>query len=118
MTQIAGVNLVDMKKSKESLSPSSVGKITPDPYSYDHRITLDGATLNKMKVGETPKVGDVFHVMGEGHVHSVDSVQHAGQEPTLRVGIQLRKMGVKKKEGTPADGAFAAVEKGIKDAGE
>ena len=118
MTTIAGVKLANMARSKESLSPANVGKISPDPYSYEHRISLDQDALDKLGVTETPKVGDVFHVMGEGHVHSVNSDSSLkDQKPRVSVGMQMRKMGVQKK--TPAaGGAFAAVSKGVKDANE
>lgn len=104
-----------MKRPKESLAPGNVGKISPDPYSYNHRISLDQDALDKMGVTETPKVGDVFHVMGQGHVHSVSSDNSLGSKNSLRVGVQLRKIGMQKK--TPAaGGAFGAVSKGVKEA--
>lgn len=109
MTTIAGVKLGNMAKSKESLKPGNVGKISPDPYSYEHRISLDADAANKAGMGATPKVGDVFHVMGEGHVHSVSDTGNG-----VQVGIQLKKLGVKKKQ---KGGALGAVESGIKDAG-
>lgn len=118
MATIAGVKLADMKKPKESLSPGNVGKISPDPYSYEHRISLDQDALDKLGVTETPKVGDVFHVMGEGHVHTVNSDHSISGKSNLSVGLQMRKMGVKK-QGTPAaSGAFGAVSKGVKEADE
>ncbi len=117
MTTIAGVKLANMAKPKESLSPKNVGKLSPDPYSYEHRISLDQDALDKMGVTETPKVGDVFHVIGQGHVHSVSQDNSLNGPPRLNVGMQMRKMGMQKK--TPAaNGAFAAVSKGVKDAGE
>ena len=119
MATIAGVKLANMAKPKESLKPESVGKLTPDPYSYNHRITLDQDALDKMGVTATPKVGDVFHVLGEGHVHSVDMNHSAGGKQNLSVGVQMRKMGMKPKGSTPkAGGAFAAVSKGVDEANE
>ncbi len=118
MTTIAGVKLADMKRSKESLKPGNIGQISPDPYSYDHRISLDQDAMDKLGVTETPKVGDVFHVMGEGHVHSVDASSNASGMSSMRVGLQMKKMGMKPK-GTPSsEGAFDAVNKGVKDANE
>lgn len=124
MTTIAGVKLASMaSKSKESLT--SPGKLSPDPYSYNHRIALDQDALTKLGVSATPKVGDVFHIMGEGHVHSVNANSSLEGKPSLSVGIQMRKMGMKSKaHGTPAPGgktpkgALAAVNQGIKDASE
>lgn len=117
MTTIAGVKLGNMARSKVSLKPSNVGKISPDPYSYEHRISLDQDALTKMGVAKTPTVGDVFHVMGEGHVHSVNT----DGTGNMTVGMQLRKLGAKKVGAAPGKsskgGAFEAVSKGIKDAG-
>lgn len=116
MTTIAGVKLADMKRTKESLSPKNVGKMSPDPYSYEHRISLDQDALTKMGVSGTPKVGDVFHIMGEGHVHSVNAHSSDGSN-SLSVGIQLKKLGAKpKSKGSSKGGAFDAVSKGVKDA--
>lgn len=113
MTTIAGVKLADMKRSKVSLKSSNVGKISPDPYSYEHRISLDQDALTKMGVSKTPTVGDVFHVMGEGHIHSVNTDGNGG----FSVGMQLKKLGAKSKsKGSGKGGAFDAVSKGIKDA--
>jgi hypothetical protein len=115
VTTIAGVKMADMKRSKESLSPSNVGKISPDPYSYEHRISLDQDALAKLGMTETPKVGDVFHVMGEGHVHSVNT----DGSGSTQVGVQMRKLGMKpKQKGGGKGGAFDAVSQGVKDAGE
>lgn len=114
MTTIAGVKLADMKRTKVSLGPKNTGKLTPDPYSYEHRITLDQDALTKMGVGKTPTVGDTFHVMGEGHVHSVNTDGSGG----FSVGMQLRKLGAKpKSKGSGKGGAFDAVSKGVKEAG-
>lgn len=109
---VAGVKLGNMAKSKASLKSGNVGKLSPDPYSYEHRINLDQDAMTKAGMGETPKVGDVFHVMGEGHIHSVTSDGGGG----MNVGIQLRKIGVKKKT-KGSGGALGAVNKGISEAG-
>lgn len=114
MATVAGVKLTDMKRPKESLKPGNVGAISPDPYSYEHRISLDQDALDKLGVGETPKVGDKYHVMGVAHVHSVNSDSFAGGKPQTRVGLQFHHMGVQK---APAAGsAFDAVSKGVKEA--
>ena len=118
MADLAGVKLQDMKRSKESLKPENVGKISPDPYSYDHRISLDQDALTKLGVTETPKVGDVFHIMGHAHVHSVNSHDIDGGKKDLRVGLQLRKLGVKPKAGGSKKGALDAVNDGIEEAAE
>lgn len=112
MSTIAGVKLANMAKPKVSLT--NPGKLSPDPYSYDHHISLDQDALTKMGVTETPKVGDVFHVIGQGHVHSVSSENSLNGAPSVRVGIQMRKMGMQKK--SAKGGAFDAVSQGVKDA--
>lgn len=121
MATIGGVKMANMAKPKVSLKPGSVGKETPDPFSYNHRITLDQDALDKMGVAGTPKVGDVFHVLGQGHVHSVSS-DATSSGKSLQVGIQLRKLGMKPKsnakDAAPKSGALEAVNKGIKEAGE
>jgi hypothetical protein len=113
MADIGGIKLTSMAKPKESLKTGSPGKLSPDPWSYEHRISLDQDALSKMGVAGTPKVGDVFHVMGEGHVHSVNSNSSLEGKPSLSVGVQLRKMGMKPKT---KGGALGAVNQGIKDA--
>jgi hypothetical protein len=120
MTTIAGTKLVSMAKSKVSLKPGNVGKLSPDPYSYEHRITLDQDAMTKMGAAKTPTVGDVFHVMGEGHVHSVNSDGNGG----FSVGLQMKKLGLKPKNSAGSKGsstkagAFDAVTNGIKQANE
>lgn len=118
MATIAGVKLADMKRSKESLNPQNPGKIAPDLYSYEHKISLDQDALGKLGITKIPNVGDVFHVMGEGHVTGVQSDSTPAGGAQTRVHLQMKKMGVKPK-GTPkASGAFEAVSKGIKEADE
>lgn len=109
-----GFKMADMKRSKESLSPKTVGKIGPDPYSYEHRITLDQGALDKLGVDKVPQVGDKFHVMGHGEVVRVSQHDEAGDKST-RVELQMKRMGVKKGAG---GGLRGAVEKGIQEADE
>lgn len=119
MTTIAGVKLADMKRTKESLKPGNVGALSPDPYSADHRISLDQDALDKLGIGETPKVGAKFHVMGEAHVHSVNSDSYAGGKPKTRVGLTFHKLGVvPAPTGGNRDTALGAVNKGIGEANE
>lgn len=132
MTTIAGVKLADMKRSKESLSPKNVGKISPDPYSYEHRISLDEDAMSKLGVTELPKVGDKFHVHGVAHVKSVNMNEDSDggkAKQRKRVELQFHQMAVKpapagKTSGAPASagptkaGAKAAVDQGIKDAND
>jgi|GEM_PF-5481497 len=117
MATIAGVKLGNMAKSKISLG-KNVGKISPDPYSYEHRIQLDQDAMDKMGVVGTPKVGDVFHVVGEGHIHSVSTDHDLNGKPTVRVGMQMRKMGAKPKSEAKGGGALNAVSEGVKQASE
>ncbi len=123
MTTIAGVKLADMKRSKESLSPKNVGKIAPDPYSYEHRISLDEDAMDKLGMNELPKVGAQYHVHGIAHVASVNLNEGAGdKKQRKRVELQFHQMGLKPapaaKSQPSTSGAKAAVESGIKDADE
>lgn len=99
---------------KESVSTGSVGKIKPDPYSYDHRISLDDATLSKLGI-DTPKVGDVFHVVAHGHVTSVSQDESQNGGKSRRVSLQLQKMGAEQKE-PKGKSALDAVNEGISNA--
>lgn len=113
-----GFKMASLKKGKESLSPKSVGKISQEPYSYEHRITLDQDTLDKLGITDTPKVGDTYHVLGHGEVKSVS--QHASPgDKTTRVELQLKRMGMKKAAGNlggSSGGLLGAVSSGIKEA--
>jgi hypothetical protein len=110
MAEVGGIKLANMGRTAKVSLGKNVGKISPDPYSYEHRLNLDQDAMSKIGMSKTPTVGDVFHVMGEGHVHSVNT-DGAGN---VSVGLQMRKLGVKKKS---KGGAVGAVEQGIKDAG-
>lgn len=109
--------MVNLARSKESLTPKSVGKIKPDPYSYEHRITLNQDHLDKLGIDmSTLKPGDSFHVMGHGEVVSMS--QNASKDSnggkSSRVELQLKRLGLKKKSG----GLKSAVESGISQANE
>lgn len=111
------MKLFSMRQSgKESLSPSSVGRMKPDPFSYEHKVTLDDAALTKLGVG-TPKVGDVFHVMAHGHVTSVSQDESQNGGKSRRVSLQLQKMGMQKKGsgGSALDAVSQGVAEGSKD---
>ena len=107
------IKLSDMarKPVKESLNSNSIGKIKPDPYSYDHRVTLDDEALSKLGI-DTPKVGDVFDVMAHGHVRSVSQDESENGKKSRRVELQLKKMAAQKRsKGGPS--MLDAVNKGI-----
>lgn len=108
--------MADLRRPKESLKPTSVGKVSPDPYSYDHRISLDQDALDKLGM-DMPKVGDQFHVMGHAEVRSVSQNDHGAGDKSTRVELQMKKMGLKPKTGS-TNGLFDAVSKGVKDASE
>lgn len=110
------MKLFDMKRPavKERLSAKSVGKLSPDPYSYDHKITLDDDALTKLGIA-TPKVGDKFHIMAHGTVTSVNAHSSADGGNERRVGVQLKRMGAQKLD---KSSALGAVDKGIADATE
>jgi hypothetical protein len=106
--------MADLRRPKESLKPKSVGKIAPDPYSYEHRITLDQDTLDKLGM-DVPKVGDKFHVMGHAEVKSVSQNDHGPGDKNTRVELQMKRMGVRPKS---SGGLLGAVSKGVQDAGD
>src|ERR1700761_7723255 len=86
--------MASLKKGKVSLNPKTAGKITQEPYSYEHRITLDQGTLDKLGI-ETPKVGDTYHVLGHAEVKSVSQHAQPG-EKTTRAELQFKRLGMKK----------------------
>ena len=111
---MAGPKLFDMGRApiKESLAPKSIGKIKPDPYSYEHKIVLNSGDLSKLGVA-VPKVGDKFHVLAEAHVTSTDQSEAQNGDKAHNVHLQLKKMNVTKKGG---GSMLGAVSKGVSDA--
>lgn len=107
--------LFDMGRApiKESLSPETVGAEKPSPYSYEHRISLNNEDMEKLGMNE-PQVGDVFHVLGEGHVQSVDQSEHQNGDKTHNVSLQLKKMAIKARSKS-GPSMLGAVSKGIQD---
>ncbi len=110
--------LFDMGRAplKESLAPKSVGKQKPSPYAYEHKVTLNSEDMSKLGMSE-PKVGDVFHVMAEGHVTSSSQDESQNGKKTHQVGIQLKRMAMKAHKGSGGS-MLGAVDKGISDAKE
>lgn len=108
--------MANLKKGKIALAGKNPGKITQEPYSYEHRITLDQDTLGKLGI-DTPKVGDKYHVMGHAEVRSVSQNASPGEKST-RVELQMKRMGLKKGAGKlgSAGGMLGAVNSGIADA--
>lgn len=98
---MANPTLFDMARSpvKESVgSTGSLGKEVPNPYSYEHRITLNGEDADKLGIG-TPKVGDVFDTHAEGHVTSVSQSESENGKKAHRIEIQLKRMAAKARKG-------------------
>lgn len=112
-----GIKMASLKKGKISISPKSAGKISQEPYSYEHRITLDQDTLDKLGMQDTPKVGDQYHVLGHGEVTSVSQHASPGDKST-RVELQMKRMGLKPKGGLGSGPSSlrGAVDSGIKQA--
>lgn len=111
-----GIKMASLRRGKESLSPKSTGKISQEPYSYEHRISLDQDTLDKLGM-DAPKVGDTYHVLGHGEVTSVS--QHASPgDKTTRVELQMKRLGLKPKNGLGSGPSSlrGAVDSGIKQA--
>lgn len=107
----APFKMANLARSKESLKPKNVGKIGPDPYSYDHRISLNQDNLDKLGV-DTPKVGDQYHVMGHAEVRSVSQNDHGAGDKSTRVELQMKRMGLKPKT-SGGGGLRGAVDSGI-----
>lgn len=113
---MTGLKLKDMARSKKELTGDKIGSYKPNPYSYEHRVTLDADALDKLGV-DTPKVGDVFDVLAHGHVMSVSSNESENGKKSHRVELQLKKMAAKaQKKGGKS--MLDAVNEGIKDANE
>lgn len=112
---MAGTKLFDMARAplKESLKPKSVGKEVPNPYSYEHRVSLNADDLSKLGTA-VPKVGDVFHVLAEAHVMSTDQSEGENGKKAHNVHLQLKKMALKSKGGGKS--MLDAVSKGAQDA--
>lgn len=108
---MAGLNLKSMKQGKKELDGPSVGKYTPNPYSYSHKISLDSAAMDKLGM-DTPKVGDVFDVGAHGHVTSVEESDRENGQKSRRVEIQLKKMAASKQKGGKS--MFDALSAGVK----
>jgi hypothetical protein len=96
---------------KESLAPSTVGGEKPSPYAYEHKVTLNSEDMGKLGISE-PQVGDVFHVLGEGHVTSVDQTERDNGEKQHTVSVQMKRMAMNKKK-AGGESALGAVSKGI-----
>lgn len=83
---------------KEQLAGNRVGKPVHDPYSYEHRISLDDDALTKLGVKTVPSVGDKFLVQAHGEVTDASESSHTGSDGKAkkerRVSLQLKKMGV------------------------
>lgn len=109
---MAGLKLKNMARSKKELTGDKIGKYTPNPYSYEHKVSLDNEALTKLGI-DTPKVGDVFDVMAHGHVTSVSQDEGENGRKSRRVELQLKKMGAAKQAGK-GKSALSALNDGIK----
>lgn len=105
--------MADLRRSKLSLKPKSTGKIGPDPYSYEHRISLDQDQLDNIGI-DVPKVGDKYHVLGHAEVKSVSQNDHGAGDKSTRVELQFKRLGMRPK--SKGGGLLGAVSKGIKEA--
>lgn len=100
------------KPLKESLRPKSIGAEKPDPYAYEHRVTLNSEDMSKLGI-DAPSVGDEFHVMAHGKVVSTSANEHENGDKAHRVELQLHKMGVKPAKGGKS--MLDAVSDGVKE---
>lgn len=114
--------LVDMKRTPKERKAQEKKYDKPsmgDGYGYGLGIDLDHEHMSKLGM-KTPKVGDKIPMQVHGHVTSVSENQHEGdEEPTRRVSIQLRHIGLHDKtaEGMVADpvasGAKGAMDRAL-----
>jgi hypothetical protein len=109
--------LFDMARApiKESVSPSTVGKETPSPYSYEHKITLNKDDMANLGLNDV-KVGDVFHTLAEGHVVSTDQQEGENGKAAHNVHVQLKKMAMKAKKGQGGKSALQTVSDAVDNA--
>lgn len=114
---MAGLKLTDMAQApekREKLSGPGVGGPAINPYSYEHRISLDDAALTKLGMS-TPKVGDKMLMHAHGEITSVSSHQSNDSKKgkaSRNVQFQIHKMGMSSLGGK--GGMADAVESGIK----
>lgn len=108
---MAGLKLKSMAQSKKQLDGNKIGEYKPNPYGYEHRISLNADALDKLRV-DTPKVGDVFDVGAHGHVISVQEMDRENGQKSRRVELQLKRMAASKQK--KGKSMFDAVSDGVK----
>lgn len=88
-----------------------------DTYPYGTRMNLDHETLDKLGIGELPKVGKRMRIEGHGRVISASEHSHTDEggkaKKRRNVELQLEHMGMEPHEPKSAE---EAVQSGIDDA--
>lgn len=104
------MSMVDMKRTPKEKKAQEKKYDKPmsshADYGYGLNVDLDHEHMTKLGMA-TPKVGDKIPMKVHGHVTSVSENHHDGDdEPTRRVSIQLRHIGIeneKRTEGMVSD---------------
>jgi len=104
-------NVAQTPEKREKLSGKGVGGPAINPYSYEHRISLDDAALTKLGVS-TPKVGDKLLL----HAKVVTGAVASGQSGAMKHHLMIHKAeSIGKAVGIGGGGGLAgAVNAGIK----
>jgi hypothetical protein len=103
---------------KEQLAGKRVGQPVHDPYSYQHRISLDDEALTKLGIKDTPELGDKFLIHAHGEVTDTQEAAHADHKDgkkTRNVSIQLKRMAASPMGAGSLEGA---VNKGVSEASD
>lgn len=98
-------------ETKKDLEPTQSG-VGPT-YPYGTQISLRHEDLQKLGMGELPKVGAKFHVHGHAVVTNVSHEERQSGPPSRRVELQIRKMSLKKHNAGDASSAKEAVDQAL-----
>lgn len=97
---------------KERNSPKACSMYEGNKYPYGLCINLDTEALKKLGLKDLPKPGTKMQLAATVVVTSSSLNQRQDGEDNRRLELQIEKMGLTK----GADGAVAALEKGMEDA--
>ena len=98
---MAADKMVSLKRTadevKQDMAPTKSG--AGPTYPYGTQISLRHEDLQKLGMGELPKVGQKFHLHGHAVVTSVSHEERQSGPPSRRVELQIHKMALKKHGG-------------------
>ena len=84
---------VDHEKAEESYEEKSLAVPQMD-YPYGRKICLDETSIQKLGLGELPKVGAQMKVVALCSVVSVSSYQNSEDGPQRSIDLQITDMGL------------------------